>query len=606
MPIMEALPKRNEVPVEQTWSLETVYDDVVTWEQDFEQIKAIVPQIAAMAGKLNVSAGSLLAALKLDEQLSRKLWKLLSYACMRLDEDTTNSFHQGLASRAATLAAEAGAARAFIEPEILQIAEVRLQEFVDSTPELQVYRHHLSELLRQKAHFRSPEIEALLAQASEVANTASQSFEMLNHADLKFPIITGEDGERVEITHARFITLMESQNREVRKQAFEALYGTYGRFRNTFATLLASSVKKDVFYAKVHGYDSALEAALDGSNIPASVYDNLLETVHKNLPILHRYMRVRKRILGVDQLHMYDLYVPLVGEAQKQISYQEAVETVKTGLAPLGQEYVSLLSEGINKRWIDVVENEGKTSGAYSGGTYDTAPFILLNYTDTLDSMFTLAHELGHSMHSYFTRSHQPFIYGDYTTFVAEVASTCNEALLDEFLLRQTTDPTLRMYLINNYMEKFRATLYRQTMFAEFEKLTHAKAEGGEALTAEVLCQWYKELNSKYYGPDMIVDDEIALEWARIPHFYNAFYVYQYATGISAAIALSQQILSEGQPAVDRYLNFLKSGSSDYSTNLLAGAGVDMTKPAPVEQALKVFERLLDEFEELAAESKNG
>lgn len=600
MPVLQALPKRPEVPAEQTWDLETVYASNNDWERDFKAAEQLIPQVETFKGRAGESGATLLQCLQADEQLWRKVSKLEVYAYMRLDEDTTNNFYQGLTSRVSALEAKAAAARSFIEPEILQILQAKLAEFIQQEQGLQIYQHYFDELFRQREHFRTPEVEAVLAQSSEIAQTSSRAFEMLNHADLKFPTIVGEDGQPVEVTHARYITLMESQNREVRRQAFQALYSTYGRYLNTFATLYASSVKKDVFYAKVRGYHSALEEALDSTNIPVSVYDNLVATVHKNLPTLHRYIDIRKRALGVDQLHMYDLYVPLVAEAQNAIPYQEAVETVKAGLGVMGKEYAQILNQGINSRWIDRAENEGKTSGAYSGGTYDTAPFILLNYTDTLDSMFTLAHELGHSIHSFFTRRNQPYIYADYTTFVAEVASTCNEALLDEYLLSQTSDPTLRMYLINSYLEKFRGTLYRQTMFAEFERLTHEKLEQGEALTPEVLCEWYKELNVKYYGPDIVVDDEIALEWARIPHFYNAFYVYQYATGISAAIALSQKILQEGQPAVERYLSFLKSGSSDYSTNILAKAGVDMTKPEPIDQALQVFAKLLDEFEQLA------
>ena len=600
MPVLQALPKRGAVPLEQTWDLETIYKDTSAWEQEFEEVKALLPTLAALAGSVGQSASHLLNTLQQDENLWRKLSKLQVYASMRLDEDTANNFYQGLLSRISTLSAEAASARAFIEPEILQIEAATLQQFIESTPALQVYRHHLNELLRQKEHYRSPEIEALLAQASEVSETASQTFEILNHADLKFPKITAENGEQIEVTHARYVNLMENQQRPIRSQAFEALYSSYERYRNTFATLYAASVKKDVFYAKVRGYKSTREAALDASHIPLAVYDNLISTVHQYLPVLHRYIDIRKRVLGLDELHMYDLYVPLVPAAHKEIPYTEALETIKAGLLPLGQEYIQILTEGVQARWIDVAENEGKTSGAYSGGTYDTHPFILLNYTDSLDSMFTLAHELGHSLHSYFTQRHQPFIYSQYTIFVAEVASTCNEALLNEFLLRQTTDKDLRMYLLNDYLEKFRSTLYRQTMFAEFEKLAHAKIEAGEALTAEVLCELYKDLNVKYYGPNIVVDEQIALEWARIPHFYGAFYVYQYATGISAAIALSQQILNEGQPAVERYLKFLKSGNAEYSTDILAKAGVDMTKPEPIEQALQVFSRLLDEFEQLA------
>ncbi|WP_374711944.1 oligoendopeptidase F [Symbiobacterium terraclitae] len=598
---MELL-KRQDVPAEHKWDLDSVYPTTQAWEEDYARVEAMVPQLTAYQGRLGESAGVLLEALRKRDELFQLLERVAVFAHMKEDEDTTNSTYQALSTRGQSLYARVTAAGSFMTPEILAIPSETIRAWLDQNPDLAAYRHELEDLLREKEHVRSPEVEELLAQMSEVGGAPRDIFGKLNHADMKFPRIKDEEGKEVELTHGRYLRFLESPVREVRKAAFDALYGTYAKFRNTLAATYSNSVKKDVVYARARRYPSARAAALSSTNVPESVYDNLIEAVHRNLPSLHRYVQLRRKLLKLDELHMYDLYTPMVAEVDKKIPYAEAVETILKALEPLGEEYCEVARKGLTTdRWVDIYENVGKRSGAYSFGAYTTKPFILMNYQETLDSMFTLAHELGHSMHSYFTRRHQPYHYGNYTIFVAEVASTFNEALLTDYLLKQTDDPKLKMYLINHQLESFRTTLYRQTMFAEFEHITHQRSEKGEALTADLLDEIYYGLNKQYYGTEgMAIDEAIALEWARIPHFYSAFYVYQYATGISAAVALSRQVLTEGKPAVDRYLTFLKSGSSDYSTNLLARAGVDMTSPEPVQQALDVFASLLDEMERLA------
>ncbi|MFZ5826230.1 MAG: oligoendopeptidase F [Bacillota bacterium] len=598
---MELL-KRQDVPAEHKWDLDAVYPTVEAWEQDYAKVEAMLPQLTAFQGKLGESSQILLKALQTRDEVHRLLEQVSVFANMKEDEDTANSTYQAISSRGTALYAKVAAAGSFMTPEILSIPTETIQGWLESDTALAAYRHELEDTIREKAHVRSPEVEELLAQASEVGSAPSDIFGKLNHADMKFPKIRDEEGNEVELTHGRYLRFLESPVRRVRQEAFEALYSTYAKFRNTLASTHANSVKKDVFFARARKFPSARAMALSRTNVPESVYDNLIGAVHRNLPSLHRYVQLRRKLLGLDELHMYDLYTPMVAEVDKKIPYQEAVDTLMKALAPLGDEYISVARDGLtDSRWVDVYENAGKRSGAYSYGAYTTKPFILMNYQDTLDSMFTLAHELGHSMHSYLTRQHQPYHYGSYTIFVAEVASTFNEALLTDYLVKNTEDKKLKMYLINHQLESIRTTLYRQTMFAEFEHLTHQKAEKDQALTADLLSEMYYDLNKRYYGTEgMVIDEQIALEWARIPHFYSAFYVYQYATGISASAALSQQVLSEGKPAVDRYLGFLKKGSSDYSTNILKEAGVDMTSPEPVQQALDLFASLLDQMEELA------
>lgn len=595
----KALPKRHEALKESTWDLEAIYPDERRWEADFQSVKVEIPRLAAFAGTLGNSAAQLLAGLRLRDDTSKLLEQLLVYARMRKDEDNGNNAYQALADRAMTLATDFSSATAFFTPEILSMPEERLNEFVASEPGLGLYRHYLDQLIRQREHVRSAEVEMVLAQSGEVARIPNETYTMLTSVDLKFPTVTDEQGNPVELSQSRYNQLRESQNRHVRREAFEAIHQSYQDYRNTLASSLAGSVRSDIFYARAKNYPTALDAALGPNNIPPAVYHNLVSTVNDNLGSLHRYMRIRKRLLGLDELHHYDLYVPMVPDVQVSVPYGEATGMVREGLKPMGPEYLSALEKALASRWIDVYENEGKTSGAYSGGSYTTHPYILLNYQQTLTDVFTLAHELGHSMHSYFTRTTQPYVYGDYTIFVAEVASTLNESLLTSHLLKQSTDPKLRAYLVNQYLERFRTTLYRQTMFAEFELDIHSKAERGEPLTPDVLSATYADLNARYYGPEVVPDEAIAIEWARIPHFYWSFYVYQYATGISAAAALAHQILTEGDVAVRRYLTFLKSGSSRYSIDLLKEAGVDMTSPQPVQEAIAVFDSLLDEIEKL-------
>src|SRR5579883_2179585 len=586
-----ALPKRSEVALEDTWNLETIFPSVADWEAAFKQVSETLPELGAFQGKLGESGETLLASFQARDT---------AYEHMRLDEDTTNSANQALNDRVTTLYNEMNATTAYMTPELLAIPQERLDTFVAETPGLHIYRQALDEINRQRAHVLSTEMEVLLAQSGEATDTASRAYEMLNYADMKLPMVHDEEGQEVALTQGNYVAkFLESHKQDVRREAFQAMQGAYQQYSNTLAATLSGQVKRDIFYARARHYSSALEAALDPNNIPVSVYDNLIATVDQNLAKLHRYLSLRKRLLGLNELHMYDLYVPMVPEVEYKVTYAEAQERVAQAVAPLGEDYVQALRQGFASRWIDVYENEGKRSGAYSSGTYGTAPFVLLNYQESMDSMFTLAHEMGHSMHSYHTWRNQPFVYGNYTLFVAEVASTLNEALLTQYLLQNATDRNLKMYIINHALETFRTTLYRQTLFAEFERDIHARVEAGEALTAESLSTSYKALNDKYYGAEVQVDDEISIEWARIPHFYYNFYVYQYATGISASAALASQILTEGEPAVQRYRRFLSSGSSDYSINLLRDAGVDLSTPAPIQQALDTFSAYLDQLESL-------
>ena len=593
------LPKRQELPEDSTWNLKTIYSNEAAWEADFQSVKEQIPRLESMAGTLGDSPTQFLACLELRDEITKPMEQLLVYAHMHKDEDNGNGYYQALYGRAMSLITDLYSASSFITPEILSMPEDRLEGFLSSEPRLGLYRHFLDQLIRERAHFRSAEVEMLLAQSGEVARIPHESYTMLANVDMKFPAIVDESGNSVELSQSRYNQLRESPERKVRRDAFEAVHQTYYGFKNTIASVLAGSVRSDIFYARSRGYASALEAALGPNNIPIEVYHNLIDSVDRNLPKLHRYMSLRKRLLGLNDLHHWDLYVPMVPDIQVEIPYEEAVRTVENALAPMGPEYLAALKKALTSRWVDVYENDGKTSGAYSGGSYTTNPFILMNYQGMLNDVFTLVHELGHSMHSYFTRTTQPYIYGDYTIFIAEVASTLNESLLTDHLLKGSTDPKLRAYLVNMYLERFRTTLFRQTMFAEFELEIHSRAERGESLTPDDLSTIYRELNIKYYAPEVFPDEGISIEWARIPHFYSAFYVYQYATGISAATALAQQILHEGEPAVQRYLRFLKSGSSKYSIDLLREAGVDVTSPEPVQQAMDVFDGLLDEMEKL-------
>nr|WP_245805856.1 oligoendopeptidase F [Bacillus alkalicellulosilyticus] len=602
MATAKSLPKRNEIPVEKTWNLEAIYETDFTWEEEFTEIKLLLPKMKEFQGKLGSSAQVLFDGLQQSDEITKKLGKLYTYAHMRNDQDTTNGFYQGLNDRAASLAAQVGQAISFITPEILNIPQDTIETFSSEHQELQLYTHYFDQLNKKRAHVLSEKEEALLAQASEATSAPSHTFGMLNNADLKFPVITDENGDEVEVTQGRFISFLESSDRRVREDAFKAVYETYGNFKNTFASTLSGQVKRNLFYANTRNYESARQAALSDNDIPEVVYDQLVSTINEHLPLLHRYIKLRKKVLGLDELHIYDLYTPLVKDVKMEVTYEEAKKLVIDGAAPLGEEYVSLLKEGFEKRWVDVEENVGKRSGAYSSGAYGTMPYILMNWQNNVNNLFTLTHEFGHSLHSYYTRETQPYPYGDYTIFVAEVASTLNEALLNNHLLEITEDKQKKLYLLNHFLEGFRGTVFRQTMFAEFEHLIHEKSAAGEALTADSLTEMYYDLNKKYFGTELVIDEEIGLEWARIPHFYYNFYVYQYATGYSAATALSKQIVEEGEPAVKRYIDFLKAGSSDYPIEVLKKAGVDMTSANPIKEACAVFEKTLNEMEKLLEE----
>lgn len=598
---MKTLPKRSAVAREFTWNLESIYASESAWEADFARVADMLPGVREYQGRLDSSAQALYEGLTRRDRASELLGRVLVYAHMRLHEDSANNTYQALADRVTTLANDFNTACAYIVPEILAIPQERIDAFLEQEPGLRLYRHAFDEINRERPHVLPVAMEAMLAQAAELGDAPERIFEMFNYADLKLPTVRDAQGEEAQLTQGNYApSFLENRDREVRRGAFTAMLGAYHEYRNTLGATLASQVKRDIFFARTRHYGSALEAALTPANIPVSVYENLITTVNAHLPALHRYLALRKRLLGLDELHMYDLYVPIIPDVTYTVSYAEAQQQIARALAPLGDAYVRAMRDGFGARWIDVYENEGKRSGAYSWGSYGTLPFVLLNYQDSLDGLFTLAHEIGHSMHSYLTWQTQPYPYGSYTLFVAEVASTLNEALLTHYLLANQQDRALRLYIINHALETFRTTLYRQTLFAEFERNVHTRAEAGEALTPEVFHTIFKGLNERYYGPEVKVDDLIGVEWARIPHFYSNFYVYQYATGISASAALARQILAEGQPAVDRYLRFLASGSCDYSIDLLRAAGVDLSTPRPVEEALATFAAYLDELERLA------
>lgn len=589
--------KRDEISDEYKWNLEDMFASDALWEEEYEQTKELCNKIASYQGKLTESAATLLAYFQDTDEANYHLERIYVYANERYHQDTAVSQYQGYASRADSLMVMAESSSAFAEPEILEVSEETIDAFYKEQPELLKYQRAIDEILRKKAHTLSKEEEKILADAGEIAVGPENIFSMFNNADIRFPAIKDAEGNELPVSHGTFIQLMENKDRNIRKQAFESMYHTYQQFGNTVASIFTSHLKQEHFFAKTKKYDSVRAMHLDQGNIPEGVYDNLIETVHKHLPAMHRYMAERKKLLGVDELHMYDLYTPLIDDYDKKYTYEEAKETVLKGLAPMGEEYLSILKEGLSGGWIDVYENENKRSGAYSWGAYGTHPYVLLNHKDNLNSVFTLAHEMGHAIHTYYSNKTQPITYSGYLIFVAEVASTCNEALLMQYLMKNAADEKERRYLINHQLEEFRTTLFRQTMFAEFEQIVHKKTADGEALTQEALNKIYHDLNVLYYGPDVVVDEEIDYEWMRIPHFYTSFYVYQYATGYSAATAFSKLILEGGQPAVDRYVtNFLCGGCSKDPIELLKNAGVDMSTPEPVDAALQVFEEYLAMF----------
>lgn len=596
---IEKLPARSEIAEADKWALEDLFLTDADWKAAVKQLEEQLAQLKGYAGKVSASADALYAYLTLADETENLFEKVLVYSNEKMHEDMGNFTYQGYAAQAQAAATRLSAAEAFFEPELLAMEESRLQGFFKEDPKLEKYRLLIDRIWRRKEHTLSAAGEEILAKTYEMATAPDDIFSMFNDADAKFGTIRDENGKEVELTHGRFGGFMESSDRRVRKEAFEALYQTYDQFKNTLAATYSANVKKAKFYADVRKYPSALAAALAPGNIPTEVYDNLIETVHRFLPAMYRYVALRKRALGVEELHMYDVYVPLVADQTKKIPFAEAKEIVKRGLAPMGEEYVSHLEEGFDHRWIDVYENRGKRSGAYSWGAYGTHPYVLLNYQGKLDDVFTLAHEMGHALHSWYSNANQPYVYSGYLIFVAEVASTCNESLLMQYLLKESKDKKEKAYLLNHFIDQFKGTLFRQTMFAEFEKITHEMYAKGESLTAERLCAVYMDLNRKYFGEEMVSDLQIALEWARIPHFYTEFYVYQYATGFSCAIALSKRILEMGEAGVADYMKFLKGGCSKDPIELLKMAGVDISTPKPVEDALQLFEELVSELEEL-------
>ena len=601
---LKAIPAREEIPMGDKWALEDLYPTDADWEKELETLARDREYLVSFAGKLGSSAKALYDYLDASENLNVKADRLGNYCMRRADEDTRNAAALAMQGRFMSAMVELSAACSFDTPELMAVSEETLNRFYAECPELERYRRYLTDLRRRKPHTLSAAEEKLLAAAGEMAQTPDTVYGALADADLTFRDAVDAQGSAHPLTQGTFVQLEESPDRTLRKSAYENLYDGFTAFKNTAAAILNGQNKQLKFYADARKYNSALEASLDATNVPVSVYDNLIEAVHAKLPSMHRYVRLRKKLLGVDELHFYDIYTPLLHGVDKHIPYEQAKQTVYDALAPLGEDYRAILKEGLNNRWIDVYQNQGKRSGAYSAGA-KVHPYVLLNYTGTLDSQFTLAHEMGHALHSYLSNKHQNPIDADYVIFVAEVASTCNEALLMEHLLKNTTDKKERAYLINHFLDQFKGTIYRQTMFAEFERNIGAMTAEGQTLTADVLCQEYRRLNEEYYGPDMVVDDRIAMEWARIPHFYYNYYVFQYATGYAAAIALSRRILNEGEPAVRDYLNFLSGGCSRSPIDLLKGAGVDMTGPEPVTQALELFDQLLDEMEALT-EGRDG
>ena len=589
--------EREELLLEDKWDIESLYPNLEAWEKDIEDIRNLLKEIELKKGKMGLSSNNLLETLQLRDEIMRLMGNIYVFAHMTLDVDTRVSNSQSLYDKANVLVVEVEDSLSFIIPELLESEESLWMGYLEELQDLKIYAHHLEDILRQKKHVLSQREESILAQMGDVARAPQNIYSMLNNADIKFPNIIDENGEEVELTQGNYIPFMENPNREVRQRAFKEFYKTYKSFKNTFAATLSGDLKKNLFMSKLRNYNSTLEASLSTNNVPVAVYENLLKSIHNNLNGMYKYMETRKRVLEVDELHMYDLYTPIVKDADFKIPYDEGIELIKEALKPLGEDYLKAMNEGFNERWIDKYENRGKRSGAYSTGSYDSKPFILLNYHDTLDNVFTVAHEMGHSLHTYFTKKNQPLVYGDYSIFVAEVASTVNELLLLSHMIETTDDKAKKAYLLNHYLESFRTTVFRQSMFAEFESIINKQLQNGEALTSDYLCSEYRKLNELYYGDGVVIDSEIDIEWARIPHFYYNYYVFQYATGFSAAVSLVKKMKEEGTEAVEKYLKFLSSGSSDYPINVLKEAGLDMTSTTPVDDAMKVFRELVEEFD---------
>lgn len=595
---IDKLKKRNEINIEHKWVLEDMYSSLEKWEDDFKAAKESLPAFAMLSGKLLDSPSDLSKILKDHSKLMEKVEKLFIYAHMKKDENNTDQDFQALMDRAMSLLVETESTFSFLVPDILKIDPGELKKLISRDEDLSDYTHYLKDVSRKRKHILTADNEKILALSGELAASPGLIFGMIDNADIKFPVIKDENSNSVELTKGRYSKFMESRNRQVRKDAFESLYSTYDKQKNTLSSTLSSSIKKDVFFSRVRKYTTSIESALHDDNVPISVYDNLIDSVSNNLDAIYKYMDLRKKALGVDELHMYDLYVPIIDDVEFKVSYDEAKIMVAESLRPLGDDYLNILKGGLEDGWVDIYENEGKTSGAYSWGCYDTHPYVLMNYEDIINHVFTLSHEMGHAMHTYLSNKNQPYVRAGYKIFVAEVASILNEILLTDHLLKILDDDKKKQYILNHYLEQFRGTVYRQTMFAEFEKIAHTRTENQVPLTSESLSKIYRSLNIKYYGKEIIVDQQIDLEWARIPHFYSAFYVYKYALGFSAAAALSEKILKGESGAVERYLEFLSSGGSDYPIELLKKAGVDMTSPEPVDRALKIFSSLVDDMAE--------
>lgn len=596
---MSAIIKRCDVKKEHTWALEDMFATDEQWELELAQLNQLIEKFSSFKGHLADSADTLYEYLLLDEQAGKLLERVYVYANQSMHVDMTNSKYQDFAAKATTVLTQLKSATAFFVPEILAIDEHIIRGYLNEKPELQIYNIMFDRIFKDKPHTLSNVEETLLAKASETLDAAGDIFALFNNADIKFDQIQDEEGNTVPMSNGKYNVYLRSDNRDVRKAAFTSMYKAFGQFKNTLAATYNANAKKASFYAKARHYDSSVEASLSPKNIPVAVYDNLIETIHTHLPKFYRYMALRKKVMGLDELHMYDMHTSMISGVNKNITFEEARDTVLEALKPMGDEYISILKEGFDNRWIDIYENEGKRSGAYSWGAFGTHPYVLLNHNDNMESMFTLAHEMGHALHTYYSNKTQPFTYSGYELFVAEVASTCNESLLIQHLLKNSTDKNERAHLITYFLDSIKSTILRQTMFAEFEKITHNMADNGESLTADKLCDIYYDLNKLYFGPDVYVDEEIKYEWSRIPHFYSEFYVYQYATGFSAAIALSKRILELGDVAVSDYMKFLTGGSSKYPIDLLKDAGVDMSTPAPINAAMELFEELLNELETL-------
>ena len=591
--------KRNELDPAYCWDLEAMFADDELWEKDFSEAARAAEDFRSFCGKMQEGPESLLEILISRENMERKAEHLYVYANMRWHQDTANGKYQAMAGKSAQILTQVNDAQAFVEPEILALSEQKVQKYMDNCPGLELYKRFFSEIFRGKEHVLTPDMEALLARAQDMANAPQQIFMNFNNADLTFGEIKDADGTAVTVTNGNYTVLLKNRDRRVRKDAFHAMYGAYEAHKNTLAATMDANTTAQRFFASARKYTSSRAMALDGAHIPEQVYDELIEAVHEGLPLMYRYMQIRKQVMAVDELHMYDVYVPLTKSFEKKYTFEEAKALVKDALSVMGEEYVSLLQEGFDNGWIDVCENEGKRSGAYSWGSYDSHPYVLLNYHGSLSDVFTLAHEMGHAIHSYYSHKNQPYVYAGYHIFVAEVASICNEMLLVQYLIGKVKDAEEKKYLINYLLEQFRTTLYRQTMFAEFEVKAHGLKAEGQTLTAQQLCEIYYELNRQYFGPNVVIDKEIAMEWSRIPHFYTPFYVYQYATGFAAALAISGKILRGEENILAQYKTFLSGGCSMDCIDLLKLCGVDMTRPEPVREALSIFDKYLEEFGKL-------